>query len=361
MSGQVRRQLGQVVERADPDPLEEVAGGPVEVRAGLVVLARLLDQPAGEQGAHHAVDVDAADRRDPGARDRLLVGDDRQGLQRRLGEPRLLPLEDEPLDDARRTPRACRTASRRRRCAARSRAPAAVYSSARPCERGARPPRPGSPPRSRARPRRAAGRPPSARPPARAAARPPAPTGSPRSRSAGPSRSWSPPGRHGWARRPAPRRGSGGAPSNSSISNSSSSLPVHRTVSSPSGVTWSNDDRPLAEELEQREEPRDGGQRVGRVTAQRPEGHRPRPAQPLDHQGRLLAHADLRGVDVLERDLEHRLGLHRPGGQRRELLQPDADQHLGQQGGEALLEPDRPRVPLRLLRQPGCRGRRRPA
>ena len=35
-----------------------------------------------------------------------------------------------------------------------------------------------------------------------------------------------------------------------------------------------------------------------------------------------------------------------------ELLEPDADQHLGQQAGEPLLQPDRPRVPARLVGQP---------
>ena len=52
---------------------------------------------------------------------------------------------------------------------------------------------------------------------------------------------------------------------------------------------------------------------------------------------RLLAHADLGGVDVLEGDLEHGLGLHRPGGELGELLEADADQHLRQQRREALL------------------------
>ena len=97
--GQVRRQLGQLVERGDADPLEEVAGRAVQVRAGLAVLAGLLDQAAGQQGAHHAVDVHAADRGHPGPGHRLLVGHDGEGLQRRLGEPRLLPVEHEALDD----------------------------------------------------------------------------------------------------------------------------------------------------------------------------------------------------------------------------------------------------------------------
>ncbi len=67
---------------------------------------------------------------------------------------------------------------------------------------------------------------------------------------------------------------------------------------------------------------------------------------------RLLAHADRRGVDVVERQLQHGLRLQRAGGEAGELLEADADQHLGQQVGEPLLEPDRARVAPRLPRQP---------
>ena len=95
--GKVWRKLGQLVERGDPDPLEEVVRGPVEVGAGLGVLAGPLDEATREQRAHHAVDVDSPDRGDPSTRDRLLVGDDRQRLQCCLGQPRLLALEDEAL------------------------------------------------------------------------------------------------------------------------------------------------------------------------------------------------------------------------------------------------------------------------
>ena len=59
------------------------------------------------------------------------------------------------------------------------------------------------------------------------------------------------------------------------------------------------------------------------------------------------------GVDVLEVDLGHGLRLERLGRQRGELLEPDADQHLGQQRGEPVLEADRARVPQRLAGQPG--------
>ena len=62
-----------------------------EDRSPLAAVVELLDQPAGDQGAQHTLDVDPTDRPDPGPRDRLEVGDDGQGLQRRLGQPRLCP------------------------------------------------------------------------------------------------------------------------------------------------------------------------------------------------------------------------------------------------------------------------------
>ena len=96
---QERRQLGQLVERGDADALQEVARGPVEVRTGLVVGAGLLDQAARQQRAHHAVDVDPADRGDAAAADRLLVGHHGQGLERGLRQAGLLPVEHEPLHD----------------------------------------------------------------------------------------------------------------------------------------------------------------------------------------------------------------------------------------------------------------------
>ena len=59
----------------------------------------LDDQPAREQGAHDAVDVDPADRRHPRPGDRLPVGDDGERLQRRLAEPAALAVPEELLDD----------------------------------------------------------------------------------------------------------------------------------------------------------------------------------------------------------------------------------------------------------------------
>ena len=73
----------------------------------------------------------------------------------------------------------------------------------------------------------------------------------------------------------------------------------------------------------------------------------------LDDEGRLFAHADSCGVDVLQRELRCGLGLQGLGRQGRELVEPDADEHLGQQGREALLQPDRAWMATGLPRQPG--------
>ena len=70
--------------------LEEHRRGRVQHRAsGAFVTARLLDQPAVDQGAEHAVGVDTTDRAHLVTGDRLLVGDDRERLERRLRHPRL--------------------------------------------------------------------------------------------------------------------------------------------------------------------------------------------------------------------------------------------------------------------------------
>ena len=114
--------------------------------------------PRVDQGAHHAVDVDAADRRDPGPADRLPVGDDGERLERRRGEPGLLAVEDEALDHARRTRRASRTASRRRPRAARNPGPASAYSAGERLERAAHLVHRARRPPGRAGPGRAAGR-----------------------------------------------------------------------------------------------------------------------------------------------------------------------------------------------------------
>src|SRR3712207_3748377 len=57
-----RRQLVQAVQ---PELLQEQRRRAVQERAAVRFAAALLDQTTGEQGTHHAVAVDAADRRDP--------------------------------------------------------------------------------------------------------------------------------------------------------------------------------------------------------------------------------------------------------------------------------------------------------
>ena len=85
--------------RVESEPLEERRGGAEQDGlAGPGVAADLVDVAAGLQRPDHAVGVDAADRRDLRPRDRLLVGDDRQRLERRAGQPGPLIVEEEPLD-----------------------------------------------------------------------------------------------------------------------------------------------------------------------------------------------------------------------------------------------------------------------
>src|SRR5580693_9054749 len=95
---QERRQVGQLVQGRHAQPLEKVAGGAVQNRAGLLIGTGILDEPAQHQRPDHAVAVDTAHRRDPGPADRLPVGDHGQGLERRLREPDLLTVPDEPFD-----------------------------------------------------------------------------------------------------------------------------------------------------------------------------------------------------------------------------------------------------------------------
>ena len=100
-----------------------------------------------------------------------------------------------------------------------------------------------------------------------------------------------------------PRR-SAPSPSNSSvISTSPSSAPVQRTVSSPSGVTWSKATAPSRNSSSSARNRATVVSVSGGVAAQRPERHRALPAQPVDDQRRLLADADRRGVQVGQRHL----------------------------------------------------------
>src|ERR1700761_3691934 len=96
---QERRQVRQLVQGRHSEALKEVAGGAVQDRAGLGVGPRVLNEPAQHERPDHAVAVDAAHRGDSGPADRLPVGDDGQGLKRRLGEPDFLAVPDEPLDE----------------------------------------------------------------------------------------------------------------------------------------------------------------------------------------------------------------------------------------------------------------------
>src|SRR5580692_4591304 len=96
---QERGQLRQRIQTRQAEPLQEVPGRREQDRARLRVGACLLHQPAKHQGADHAVAVDAAHRRYPGAAHRLPVGDDGQGLERRLGQPDLLAVAHESLHD----------------------------------------------------------------------------------------------------------------------------------------------------------------------------------------------------------------------------------------------------------------------
>src|SRR4051794_39938029 len=61
-------------------------------------------------------------------------------------------------------------------------------------------------------------------------------------------------------------------------------------------------DGALTEQLQQRQEPRNGGHAVRRVTGQGTEGERCGPPQPVDDQPGLLAHADGGRVQVSERE-----------------------------------------------------------
>src|SRR5580700_6699164 len=91
-------EIREVLQARQPQAFQEVRGGPVEDGAGLRIRARLLGQAAQHQRAHHPVAVDPAHGRHPGPADRLTVRHDGQGLQRRLGQPDLLPVAYETLN-----------------------------------------------------------------------------------------------------------------------------------------------------------------------------------------------------------------------------------------------------------------------
>jgi hypothetical protein len=119
-------------------------------------------------------------------------------------------------------------------------------------------------------------------------------------------------------------------------------------------------DRAFPEQLEQREEPGHRRHRVRRVDDQRAEGGGVDPAQPVDDRGSLVADAHSGNVQVVER--QHRRVPCDQGPRREdgELVRSERDQHVGEDGGEALLEPDGSRQPGRLRLHAGGDEQRRP-
>src|SRR5579885_3126112 len=98
-AGHELAERGQLVDRVEPEALEEQARRAVEHGlAGTRVARDLFDEAALLQRADDAVDVDAADRRDLRAAHRLLVGDDGERLQRGGRQARRLAFEHEALD-----------------------------------------------------------------------------------------------------------------------------------------------------------------------------------------------------------------------------------------------------------------------
>src|SRR4051812_28143201 len=78
--------LRQVLKAVEAEKLEEAFGGAVEDRApGFFGAAGDFDEVLFHQRAYRLAARDATDRLDIGAEDRLLVGNDRQRFQRRLG------------------------------------------------------------------------------------------------------------------------------------------------------------------------------------------------------------------------------------------------------------------------------------
>lgn len=89
----------QFVERVEAETFEEHRRGSEEHRlAGTRVPGELTDVATLLQRPHDAIDVDPSDRSDLGPGDRLLVGNDRQRLERSRRQPRGLSTQDEPFD-----------------------------------------------------------------------------------------------------------------------------------------------------------------------------------------------------------------------------------------------------------------------
>ena len=144
-------ELGELRAVGEPEDALEEGRRLVAHGATLAVAAGLGDQAALDEARDGRVGGDAADAGDLGARHRAEVGDDRQGLERRLGEPALHRAARRGAR-TRRRPRAPRgRRSRRRRAPGRLRC--GPRGSGRRSAR-ARSRRAPAPPRSRRRARR---------------------------------------------------------------------------------------------------------------------------------------------------------------------------------------------------------------
>src|SRR5260221_12100528 len=112
----------QLVERREPKSFEELEAGAVEDRpARRVRPAELRQEPSMEQAPERVVGIDAADPLDGGSRDRLAVGDDREGLEARRRQP------DRVHADVSGAERACLGRGRKREPLARRDQPDAAF------------------------------------------------------------------------------------------------------------------------------------------------------------------------------------------------------------------------------------------
>ena len=116
-----------------------------------------------------------------------------------------------------------------------------------------------------------------------------------------------------------------GSSNSSEISSSPRRPPVQRMVSSPSGVSCSKATAASRNSSSSARKRATVVTQVRRVAGQRPECHRPGPAQPVDHHRGLLPDAHRRGVQVGQRDHVRLLRRQRLGGQRGEPLRGDRD------------------------------------
>ena len=122
--------------------------------------------------------------------------------------------------------------------------------------------------------------------------------------------------------------------------------PVQRTLSSPSGVTCSNATAPSRNSSSSARKRATVVRVSGESAVERAERGAAEPAQPVDERRRLLADADLRSVQVVERRARATPSTASAvRGQPGELVGPERDQHVRQQRGEPLVERDRRAAP----------------